>query len=182
MKRFFLFGIALLASGLCLAQPRDEVLVMKLPPGYTLDYQTRQGNMALSEWVPQGESVNNWSEMVTLMHFNGLKDVPPERFQAVLGKPWLEGCRGSQLSPVTQGREFGYPFSIWVQSCPSSPLTGKLEKTWFKAIQGNVHAYVIQKSFKFEPSEQQVAQWLAFFRTVVVCDSQTPGPQCPKPR
>ena len=97
-------------------------------------------------------------------------------------KPWLEACKGGQVSPVTQGREFGYPFSVWVQSCPSSPLTGKLEKTWFKAIQGKVHAYVIQKAFKFEPSEQQVAQWMAFFRSVVVCDTQSPSPQCPKAR
>jgi len=56
----------------------------------------------------------------------------------------------------------------------------KPEYTWFKAIQGNDSFYVVQKAFKFNPSEEQITQWTAFFRSIKVCDSRLKDRPCPK--
>jgi hypothetical protein len=58
--------------------------------------------------------------------------------------------------------------------------TGKPEKTWFKAIKGNDSFYVVQKAFKFDPSKEQIAQWMQYFRSVAVCDTRLADRPCPK--
>jgi len=64
---------------------------------------------------------------------------------------------------------------------PSSnnPATGKPELTWFKALQGNDNFYLVQKAFKFEPSGEQVTDWVNFLNTVKVCDTRLPDRACP---
>ena len=49
-----------------------------MPTGYKVDFQQRKGNMLMTEMVPVNESVNNWTEMVTVQIFYGLKNVTPE--------------------------------------------------------------------------------------------------------
>ena len=63
-------------------------------------------------------------------------------------------------------------------TCPTNKQTGKPEWTWFKAIQGNDSFYVVQKAFRFEPSQEQVVEWTKYLRRVSVCDSRRNS--CPK--
>ncbi len=51
--------------------------------------------------------------------------------------------------------------------------------TWFKAIAGNDSFYVVQKAFKFEPSPEQLTQWLGYLNKVSVCDTRLPERQVP---
>lgn len=163
-----------------LADLKDENLLQNLPTGYKVDFQTKQGNMIMTEMVPQSESVKNWSEMITTQIFLGLKNATPENFQAYMQKTWGDSCKGAEVASVTKGEENGYPFSIWIQSCPLNQSTGKPEKTWFKAIKGNDSFYVVQKAFKFDPSNEQVTQWMKYFRSVMVCDTRLTDRPCPK--
>ena len=57
--------------------------------------------------------------------------------------------------------------------------TGKPEMTWMKAIQGKDSFYVVQKAFKFEPADDDVAKWMRYLRGVAVCDSRVPERACP---
>lgn len=167
-------------QSVCLADLTDENLLQNLPSGYKVDFQAKQGSMFITEMVPQSETVKNWTEMVTTQVFKGLKNVTPEQFQALMAKNWLAACKDGGVAPVTRGEENGYLFSIWLQTCPLNQSTGKPENTWFKAIKGNDSFYVVQKAFRFDPSNENVVQWMKYFRSVMVCDSRLPDSPCPK--
>lgn len=181
MKRSCILACFLVAlPGAGRAEPTHETLLQDLPLGYRIDVQTRRGNMLLTEMVPQAETVGNWTEMVTTQIFLDLKNITPDRFQATLAKAWLEVCEDGTVSRISHGEEDGYAFSIWQQSCPLNPTTGKPENTWFKAIEGNDSFYLVHKAFRFEPSDQQVLRWMQYFRSVKVCDSRLADRPCPK--
>jgi len=183
LLKIFCFVIAFLVSAapICSsAELRDENLLQGIPPGYKIDFQAKKGNMIMMEMVPHGESVKNWTEMVTTNIYLGLKSATPESYRAEIGQMWGAVCKGSQFAPVTKGKENGYPFSIWIQVCPLNPSTGKPEYTWFKAIKGNDSFYVVQKAFKFQPSEKQNTKWMQYFHSIIVCDSRLKGHPCPK--
>lgn len=181
MKTFCSFLFLLLAlPGLCLAELKDENLLQNLPKGYKIDFQAKQGNMVMTEMVPQTETTKNWTEMVTTQIFLGMKNATPEQFQAFMAKSWLATCKGSEVTPITQGEENGYAFSIWLLTCPLNKSTGKPENTWFKAIKGNDSFYVVQKAFKLEPSKEQITEWMQYFRSVMVCDTRLADRPCPK--
>ena len=174
-----LLSILLLLPSVCFAELKDENLLQNLPKGYKVDFQTKQGDMVMTEMVPESESVKNWTEMVTTQIFLGLKNATPETFQAYMQKTWTASCAASTVTPVTNGKENGYPFSIWIQTCPANPSTGKPENTWLKAIKGNDSFYVVQKAFKFTPSHDQITQWMQYFHSVMVCDTRLADNACP---
>jgi hypothetical protein len=95
-------------------------------------------------------------------------------------KLWGDSCAGSQFNTVGKGVENGYAELVWMQSCPRNASTGKPEITWFKALQGNDSFYVVQKAFKFQPSEEQVVRWTQYLKGVALCDSRIAARACPK--
>src|SRR5882724_9251562 len=128
--RFFLFAAILpLASQTSWAQLQNENLLQNMPSGYKVDFQTKQGNMVLREMVPQGESVNNWSEMVTTQIFLGLKTFTPQQMRDGMQQqaPGFTDCKGHESASVAEGHENGYPFAVWMQYCPLNQATGKPE-------------------------------------------------------
>ncbi len=171
--------LLLILPGICFAKLQDENLLVAIPKGYKIDFQTKKDNMIMSEMVPQAETVNNWTEMVTTQIFLGMKNTSPEQFQETMTNNWAAACKNSNSVPVTDGKENGYAFSIWMQTCPLNRVTGKPENTWFKAIKGNDSFYVVQKAFKSEPSNEQIVQWMKYFRTIMVCDTRGNKHPCP---
>jgi hypothetical protein len=171
---FFLLGL----PSVCLADLENENLLQPLPSGYKVDFQTKQGNMIMTEMVPQAETVDSWSEMITTQIFLGMKSTTPEQFQEGMAKRWLAACRGGEVATITKGVENGYAFSIWLQTCSKNPSTGKPENTWFKAIKGNDSFYLVQKAYRFDPSKDQITHWMQYFRSVTVCDTRLADRQC----
>jgi hypothetical protein len=115
--------------------------------------------------------------MLTIQIFFGNKNTPAQ-FKANIEKLWSESCAGSQSHPVFSGNENGYPVATWLLSCPLNKQTGKAENTWMKAIGGKDSLYVVQKSFKFMPSKEQIDHWSQFLRQVAVCDTRRPDRSC----
>jgi hypothetical protein len=157
----------------------NENILVAMPPGYKVDFQNKNQNEMISEMVPSNETVNNWTEMVTVQIFNNLK-VTPDQFRARMQKLWSNSCAGSRFNDVGKGVENGYPTLVWMQTCPRNASTGKPEITWFKALQGNDSFYVVQKAFKFKPSEEQVAQSMQYLKSASLCDSRISDRACPK--
>jgi hypothetical protein len=156
----------------------DENLLVAVPDGYKIDFQQRTGDMLISEMVPSGQTVHDWTEMVTVQVFHDLK-VMPDQFKARIDKEGPPACAGIESHPVAQGDENGYPYMVWLQSCPLNKATGKPEITWFKAIAGNDSFYVVQLAFKAWPSKEQITSWMHYLGGVTVCDTRLPERACP---
>jgi hypothetical protein len=169
----------LLAIPAARAQLVNENLLVSFPPGYKVGFQDRKQNLQMTEMIPDGETIENWTEMITVQIFFGMK-ATPEQFRDRLASGWMAACREGGVHAVDGGKENGYAMLTWVLSCPLNPGTRKPEITWVKAVQGNDSFYVVQKAFKFMPSQEQAARWLKFLTDVKVCDSRLPDRTCPR--
>jgi hypothetical protein len=176
-------ALALGLSQLAAADPaeiRDEVLLVTSPAGYKVGFQAQQRDRSrITEMVPTAETVESWTEMVTVQTFPGLR-ATAEQFESHLIKDWRGACPEADYQRIAQGTESGYPFVLWLLSCPLNKASGKPEITWFKAIHGNDSFYVVQKAFRFAPSKEQISTWMAFLRDAKVCDTRLPDRPCPK--
>jgi hypothetical protein len=162
------------------AQLKNENLLVAMPDGYVTGFQDKNAKQQMTEMVPRGQSVKDWTEMVTVQIFFGMINVTPEAYKQRLEKLWAETCKGAESSPIGQGSERGYPVIVWLQFCPLNKDTGKPEVTLLKAIAGKDSFYVVQKAFRFQPDKPQVEQWSRYLRNVSVCDSRVAERACPK--
>lgn len=167
-------------TNFALADFENENLLVRIPPGYKVDFQRNDSNARITEMVPANESVKNWTEMLTVQVFYRLSDVAPEKMKNQLEQLWSKACPGSQSKQIKSGVEGGYPSITWVMTCKSNPSTGKPENTWFRTIQGVDSLYVVQKAYKFTPTKAQENQWLEFLQKVSVCDPRVPERPCPE--
>lgn len=178
MKRLLTAFFFLLASSPAIAFEGENLLV-SLPPGYKIDFQQKKGGAQITEMVPSNETVHAWTEMVTVQVFSGMKGVTPDQFRARMQQLWTTSCANAVAGPVTQAVENGYPIAFWMMSCALNKQTGKPETTWFKAIRGNDSFYVVQKAFRFDPSNDQIVQWTLYLKKVAVCDTRLKERACP---
>ena len=157
----------------------NENLLAGLPSGFKVDYQAEQGNQTITEMVPEGESVEDWTTMVTVQVYLGQTNIAPIQAQETLTNDWFNACENSESYPVADGAENGYNFVLWQLFCPLNPSTQKVEYTFMKAMQGNDSFYLVQVAFRHEPSDDEITQWMGYFKEVKVCDSRIPEQACP---
>ena len=117
--------------------------------------------------------------MLTQQQVEGMR-VPPQKFRSAMADELHEACEGGESRPVEEGDENGYEVAIWLQMCPLNPATGKPEYTWLKAILGNEKFYLVQKAFRFEPSEDQIRQWTQYLKDSFLCEMHSLDHPCPK--
>lgn len=156
----------------------NETLTVPLPKGFKVGYTNKNDRQMITEMVPATETVESWSEIVTVQIFYNLRDLSPAAYRALLEKLGAEACPGASFAKVKDGTENLYPVMMWSQSCPLNPKTGKPEFTWFKAVQGRDSLYLVQKAFKAEPTAKQLKAMNAVFDAAKVCDSRVPGQRC----
>lgn len=162
-------------------QLQAETLLMSSPKDYKIVTQTRKGQMTIAEFIPNKESLSDWREMVTVQIFHGLKTATPAKFRVLMDLQAKSVCKSNASVTVSEKMENGYPVLFWYQGCERKDDSSKFELTWFKAIQGVDSFYLVQKAFRFEPSEEQVTFWVAYLRDVLVCDSRVAEKACAKP-
>jgi len=157
----------------------NENLLAELPEGFKIDFQGQENNFIISEMVPEGESINDWTILITVEIFLGETNTTPEQYQQTLTERWFGACENSETYPIADGIENGYQFVLWQLYCPLNLSSQKVEYTYLKAIQGNDSFYLVQVAFRYEPTEEDITQWMNYLKQVQVCDSRIPEQTCP---
>ena len=178
MLRLIAAALVLAASSVSAFAFEGENLLVSMPQGYKIGFQKRQGNAQISEMVPSAETVESWTEMLTVQVFHGLATAP-EQFRDRVAQAWAKACARAIVKPIASAVEKGYPVAFWLLSCPLNAQSGKPEVTFMKAIRGKDSFYVVQKAFRFEPSQAQVVTWTQFLKNVGVCDTRLAERACP---
>lgn len=171
-------SLALLA-GNAKAAMEDENLLQPLPSGFKIANQQHNSRGALTEMVPSTESVDDWTRMVTTQIYFGSQGPSFDAYQSSMEERWKAACDIAEAAPITSGKENGYDFRIWMQSCHFNDKKRPPEITWFKMIQGNDSSYVVQVAFHTELEKSQVIQWMKYLKEVTVCDSRLRERACP---
>ena len=175
--------VALAVAGIATAADvRDENLLVPIPHGFVLGDQGRSGpGSDIAEYIPDGETVNAWSRMLTVQVFHNLKGFDPDRFAETIRDRGPASCPGEQGVLVKHGLEHGYAASLWLFTCPLNPQTGKPETFYDKLISGTDALYSVQYSFRSTLYPEVVPSKLAFLDKVGVCDTRLPDRPCPRP-
>jgi hypothetical protein len=118
--------------------------------------------------IPEGESVDGWTEMLTVQVMRNTKGYTLSGFYAGMKEAWTDMFPSGATEIVERGREQLQPTLYWSHACPLNENKGQPEYTWFKVLIRGGNVVVVQKAFKFEPSADAVEFWLAFLRKLRV--------------
>jgi hypothetical protein len=166
-----------MTAGSAMAGLSGENVLSPLPPGFKVGSSGATPTGSMSEYIPQAETVHDWSAMITVMvmHVNAT----PDQFAAGMLQSIKGGCAGIQSRKVTDGTENGYAFSIWLVQCPLNPATGKPEGFAMKIIGGKDALYNIQYAFRQNLTADLSKPAMIYLRRVQVCDTRSIDHPCP---
>lgn len=77
-----------------------ETLIEHVPPDFKLGTRSSSGASQMTEFVPQGETVNGWSELITTQIFLAQRHRDSAAFLSQVGQNWRQSCPGSRPEPV----------------------------------------------------------------------------------
>jgi hypothetical protein len=171
-----LMSFAALAS----AQPsvEGENLLVSPPKDFKVGYQSSDGNRTLTEMVPTAETVEDWTQMLTVLVYRHATVDSATLLQRV-GKQYMDACPGTTTKGIFTGKTNGYDVSMLVVKCPKNPSTQKPETTAFRVIKGNDALYSVQRAWRSDPSDKEIDDVMHSLAKVSVCDTRTPDHPCP---
>ena len=163
-------------------QMKNENLLVGMPQGFKVGFKDSKNGMNMQEFVPASETVQNWTEMVTVQVFLSRKDLQPGPFLAAMQKQWSDGCKGSTSTTVATGKVKGYDAASVLLRCPLLASTGKPETAMIKAIKGNDSFYVVQRAVRSVPTPERLETMKKYIDEVGICDSRLASAPCPTVR
>lgn len=157
-----------------------ENLVFAPPQDFRVGYTSSHDNRVMTEYVPAGQSVDDWAQMVTVQIFHGAT-VEPAGFLQKVGSLYMGDCPGTSAKGIFTGQSNGYVVSMLLLRCPNNPKTGKPETTAFRVIKGRDALYSVQHAWRALASDQEVEVAMHALGTVTVCDTRRAEHACPAP-
>jgi hypothetical protein len=155
-----------------------ENLLFSPPKDFKVGYQSSHDNRQITEWIPAPETVEDWSQMLTVQVFHR-STVDGGRFLQDVGKRYMDACPGTIAKGIFTGQINGYAVSMLLLKCPKNPATGKPETTAFRVIKGNDALYSVQRAWRSVPTDQELDDVMHALAKVTVCDTRTPDHPCP---
>ncbi|UIJ46146.1 hypothetical protein LZK98_04125 [Sphingomonas cannabina] len=140
-----------------------ERLVWPKADGFVVAHQQDNGRTSIEEQVPKGETVEQWTRMITTLTFAGPLD--PAGFADRMAGLWSQSCPGAKAgAPVSGAR--GVDIRI---DCPLNPQTGKPETMFQRSVAGESKLYVLQVAFRLTPTKDQAAWAMAQLDRATLC-------------
>ena len=131
-----------------------EALMRPAVPGFVVGYDMARDGNSIIEQVPDGETVEKWTRMVTTQRFAGVaRRTDGNGFLQLMLDGLQRGCPGAR---VTYRRATGKAAQMRVD-CPFNPSTGTPETFFARAIRGESDMHVAQVAFRRVPSAADVS-------------------------
>lgn len=151
------------------AGTQAERLVSPALPSFVSGYEAGNSAQTIREEVPRGQTVENWTKMVTTQKFTGLaaRATPVQYAQNILGG-LFRACPGAKASPIKSLTVAGRPAVRFEVSCPSG-TGGQKESFILLAIAGKADMHVKQVAFRGALTAPDLAWGRKYFDAVVLC-------------
>ncbi|HXP95416.1 MAG TPA: hypothetical protein VN809_01800 [Telmatospirillum sp.] len=180
-------GIVFWSSLASAQQQSSEQLFVQPPKGWVVGYHDTKGTVDVTEVLPPGQTLKEWTEMLTVQMMSGLATKPPQdvlKDQLEIVKNACEDIGAGQLSLAVEN---GYETAMRAVACPKSKQWKDGELSLYKVISAKDRTYVVWRSWRgpaFDKEHLPVPveitnEWLAFMQQVVVCDTHDPRHACP---
>jgi len=169
--RLTLPSIALLLAVAAAVAQSPQALVVPTPPEFALawSHDKPDGSLQMREFVPKGQTVETWQQMITVQHFPKLAQVEP---QAMLGR-WtqsvLAACPKAQISREPQAPVNGLPaMRVYVHVTECGARTP--ESILAVVIKGADAMHMVQHAWRpMPPTREQLQAARASFDRVRLC-------------
>ena len=161
-----------------MAATEGETLQMTLPEGYEKGFSDGNAQQQIVEFVPIGQSVQDWQELLTVQVFYGLNTVPARQFAQTLMDRAADSCAGAAGNLIRNEPENGYDVSLFMVSCPGDGAEVRPEWTIFKGIAGKDSFYLVHKAWAYRPDREAVVEWSQFLYGVGLCDTRRDDAPC----
>jgi hypothetical protein len=177
-----------MAPALALGALQGENLLVPPIPGWGQAYAAAGNGIKLVEYVPPGESADSWSQMATIEIFFGRGGMNPRDLEKRVSDGFRQNCEALHVADLGAGSTSSLPAARWVTYCSKVKQLGKGEITYFQAISGKDHFYLVQRSWRgaaFDIAkplpipESLLKEWEAYLDQVSVCDNRDPKRPCP---
>lgn len=174
-------GLGLLAgsSPLIAQTTAGERLEGALLPGYVVGFKAGDRERSIREEVPQGETVQRWSRMITTQRFAGISTrIGAADFARLMIRGVIGSCPGASSSTPAELTVSGRPAAQLRVDCPLVPATGKPETFILLVVSGEQDLLARQVAFRSVPNEDDL-QWAdAVLSGSVVCKPGDMDPPC----
>ena len=174
--RPLLLALAALAAS---PAPAAERLLATVPEGFVIGDKARSaGPGNVYELVPEGETVEDWSQMITVQALPPMPDVAA----------WMKGfadtmaraCPEGGFDPIAQVEEDGFDIFVAFAGCPVSPRDGRPVFLLVKAAAGQEAMHVVQWAWSGDtPDQAAVDRAGSYLAKTRLCDGSHTAP-CPE--
>lgn len=171
VKNLLLAFLAISLTVPASAQSIGEWVAQPALPSLIVAFEHHRGGSTIVERVAPGESVENWTMMVTNQRFAGLIaggatiDDWLANFRAGLSG----ACPGFREHPMRRIVVSGRPAIELRLDCPLNPATNLPETFFWRVIAGRADLHVTQMAFRRVPSARDEETAQAFLAGVSLC-------------
>lgn len=177
----------LMSGGVSAAMQGENLLVPPMPAGWVKAYDAQGNGITMVEYVPAGQTIDNWSEMITIEVFHDRGGTSPAALQQTVSDGFRVNCEALHVDGLGTGTTSGLAAGRWIVYCSKVKETGKGEITYFQAISGRQNFFLVQRTLRIPPfdparppfDQARLAEWQGFFDQVGVCDSADAKRPCP---
>ena len=171
----------LMTLGIAGAQPETggERIVQRPLDGFVSAHRQQAPQASIEEFVPQGETVQRWTRMVTIMRRTGVASrLAPLDYahQFVAGLP--ASCPGAEVRAPEAIQISNRPAARTLARCPLNPQTGLPESFYMFAIAGAADMHIVQVAFRRVPTEAALDFAAEQLASVQFCAAVSAEPAC----
>ena len=178
--RFLLAGAGIAASfGLCAWPAAAERLAEQAVPGFVVGYEDANAQQTIREEVPSGETVQDWTRMVTTQRFPGAASrVSPAAFFETVSSNLARACPGATTSEVVTTTRSGHVAAQMRADCPRLAQTGKPETFIMLIVVGAEDLHVKQVAYRRVPTAGDIRWGEEILAAAALCETGESGRGC----
>lgn len=148
------FSIAILAFSPAVAEAAPaEWSGRPAAPGFVVGFEKANAEQSIVERVPAGESVEQWTRMLTSQRFVGrARDPGPRQLLVNMQGLMKNACPGGSTGEIVVMTVSGRPAARMRSDCPLNPQTGLPESYFIVAFAGTTDLFAEQVAFRRAPT------------------------------
>ncbi|GAA0572517.1 hypothetical protein [Caenispirillum bisanense] len=159
------------------ATRQPEVYGFAVPQRWEEVDRSRQQNVDMITFVPQGQSLQGWKDMIILQVYREMTALPAESLRERTVSALRAACDEASAGALQTGLSNNYPSAFWITACTRNSQSGQGEIAYFRSLQGNDNLYLVQRVWNTPPfdssapavSDAEKQEAIAILRALTVC-------------
>lgn len=162
-----------------LAQPTvsfaQSRMISPVPEGYVVAHEAENELQSIREEIPEGESLEQWTSMITTQRFAGVQ-VSALQYAQVVKNIFVQGCAVNSMSEPAEQVHQGYEAASFSATCYSAQPHGGPETFFLIAVRTPDAMLVRQVAFRDDATRENMMFAVGMLRSAVICEGECDAP------